>query len=255
MKKILLLLLYPIIIYSQEYVVGRAVNDTICPSSTYYSDDSDCSLAFGLDSILITYVTGLTFQIEITAVEGIVISNFGDTLKVGDTFSLPALNETGSIIMSFTKFGDYFSYLIKLVGTPEIVGETYYCNLDCWMTLTLCNNWVGVWPVSDSLCTVKSVPSSIEYNPELITNYHLKVNYPNPFNPTTTITYQLSIKGIVQLTVHDISGRKIKTLVNQNQNPGEHSVIFSGSGLASGIYIYKLKAGSFEQSRKMLLLQ
>ena len=80
-------------------------------------------------------------------------------------------------------------------------------------------------------------------------------NYPNPFNPITVIKYQLKTGGNVQLIIYDLAGREIKTLINQTQSPGEHSITFNASDLASGVYIYKLKAGAFEQSRKMLLLR
>lgn len=83
----------------------------------------------------------------------------------------------------------------------------------------------------------------------------LHPNFPNPFNPATTINYELKTKSEVQLHIYDITGRKIKTLVNQWQTAGVHSITFDAPDLASGIYIYKLKAGSFEQSRKMLLLR
>lgn len=80
-------------------------------------------------------------------------------------------------------------------------------------------------------------------------------NFPNPFNPTTTIHYQLKTASEVQLTIYDLAGREVKTLLNQWQSTGEHSILFQGFDLASGIYIYKLKAGTFEQSRKMLLVK
>jgi len=86
-------------------------------------------------------------------------------------------------------------------------------------------------------------------------SYKLLQNYPNPFNPTTKIRYQIKSESNVQLTIYDISGQDVKTLVNKKQNAGEHSISFDASGLASGIYIYRLNAGSFEQSRKMILLR
>jgi len=95
----------------------------------------------------------------------------------------------------------------------------------------------------------------IEDNFKKPMEFKLQQNYPNPFNPTTTISYQLYKKSNVQLTIYDITGREIKTLINQNQTSGQHSTNFDASGLASGIYIYNLKAGNFEQSRKMLLLR
>ena len=86
-----ILLFCPIMLNAQEYIIGVAVCDTICPNSSYLSDGPDCSLYFSLNSALVPYVTGLNFQIEITAVAGVVLSNFGDTIKVGDTFSLPVV--------------------------------------------------------------------------------------------------------------------------------------------------------------------
>jgi photosystem II stability/assembly factor-like uncharacterized protein len=85
--------------------------------------------------------------------------------------------------------------------------------------------------------------------------FSLSQNYPNPFNPTTSIHYQLKTKSHVQLIIYDITGREIIKLVNQNQNAGEYSVNFNAGNFASGIYIYKLKTDSFEQSRKMILLR
>ncbi len=86
-------------------------------------------------------------------------------------------------------------------------------------------------------------------------NFTLEQNYPNPFNPVTTINYTLPVNSHVKLTVFDITGREIKTLVNQHQINGKHTVLFDASDLASGIYIYKLQAGSFAQSRKVILLR
>jgi len=85
--------------------------------------------------------------------------------------------------------------------------------------------------------------------------HDLSPNYPNPFNPTTTIRYTLAQNENVNLSIFDMSGRRLKTLVDANQTAGEYSVRFDATDLASGIYIYQLKAGQYKQSRKMLLLR
>jgi len=85
--------------------------------------------------------------------------------------------------------------------------------------------------------------------------YQLLQNYPNPFNPTTQISYVLQKQGLVTVKVFDVLGREVKTLVNQEQTSGLHTVNFDASGLASGMYIYKIDAGSFHNSKKMLLLK
>jgi photosystem II stability/assembly factor-like uncharacterized protein len=86
-------------------------------------------------------------------------------------------------------------------------------------------------------------------------SFHLKQNYPNPFNASTTINYYLLKKADVQLIIYDISGRYIDTILNKSQHSGNHSITLNAENLSSGIYIYKLKTNTFEQSRKMLLLK
>ena len=85
--------------------------------------------------------------------------------------------------------------------------------------------------------------------------YGLIQNYPNPFNPVTTIKYSISNNALVKLQIFDILGREVKTLVNEEKPTGEYEVKFNGSGLASGVYFYKLTAGPFTQTRKMQLLK
>ncbi len=80
-------------------------------------------------------------------------------------------------------------------------------------------------------------------------------SYPNPFNPSTTIRYNLSKAGFVKLTVYDILGREVRVLVNAHQNPGQHNITFNADNLASGIYIYTLRTGDFFQSKKMILMK
>jgi hypothetical protein len=86
-------------------------------------------------------------------------------------------------------------------------------------------------------------------------NYALHQNYPNPFNPTTMISYQLPVIGPVQLTVHDILGREIATLVNRQMPAGEHQVSWDASDMPSGIYYYKIQAGEYTKVRKMILMK
>ena len=83
--------------------------------------------------------------------------------------------------------------------------------------------------------------------------YGLLGNYPNPFNPSTNISYNLTIGGHVILRVYDVLGREVKTLVNEDESAGYHSVVFDASRLASGVYFYRLTASGMTQVRKMLL--
>ncbi len=89
----------------------------------------------------------------------------------------------------------------------------------------------------------------------VIKDYALDQNYPNPFNPTTVISYTIPKAGHVSLKIYDVLGREVETLVNDNQNVGRYEVNFDGSRLASGVYFYRLVAGSHVITKKMLLIK
>jgi hypothetical protein len=82
----------------------------------------------------------------------------------------------------------------------------------------------------------------------------LEQNYPNPFNPSTTIKYELPRSSMVELSVCDILGREVSVLVNERRDAGVHEVKFDAAGLSSGVYFYRLKAGEFVQTKKLLLV-
>jgi len=109
----------------------------------------------------------------------------------------------------------------------------------------------GVWrrPLSE-MTTAVPLGSN-----KLPGTYALLQNYPNPFNPTTEISYQLPAAGFVTLNVYDVLGRKAKTLVSERQNAGTHSLTLNAAGLSSGVYFYRLTAGNFVDTKKLLLLK
>ena len=85
--------------------------------------------------------------------------------------------------------------------------------------------------------------------------FNLSQNFPNPFNPTTTINYEIKEKSNVKIDIYDAIGEKVKSLVNEIKKPGIYSVKFDASDLPSGIYIYRVTAGGFTQTRKMIFLK
>jgi hypothetical protein len=95
----------------------------------------------------------------------------------------------------------------------------------------------------------------IEVNAGVPKTFALEQNYPNPFNPSTAISYQLPVAGNVSLKVFDMLGKEVATLVNARQEAGAYTVNFNANNLSSGVYFYRLQAGNFVQTRKMMLVK
>ena len=104
--------------------------------------------------------------------------------------------------------------------------------------------------------TITAAPvSSVNEQGNLPEKYTLSQNYPNPFNPNTTISYSIPTSEFVVMKVFNAKGQEVKTLVNEQQPSGQYEVQFNESNLASGIYFYRIKAGSFIDTKKMILLR
>jgi hypothetical protein len=101
--------------------------------------------------------------------------------------------------------------------------------------------------------------SNVEIN-QLSIVFNLYNNFPNPFNPTTTLKYDLPEDAMVNITIYDIMGRRIKTLVNGPKSAGYRSVIWDatndyGKPVSAGLYLYTIQAGEFRQTKKMVMLK
>jgi hypothetical protein len=116
----------------------------------------------------------------------------------------------------------------------------------------------GSSPISDWECRVVSGwfddPTTLQTG-MVVEEFALNGVYPNPFNPTTTLSYALPEAAKVTLNVYDVSGRLVAEVVNGWRNAGVHDVLFDGSGLASGIYVFTLTAGDYNTTGKMVLMK
>jgi hypothetical protein len=90
---------------------------------------------------------------------------------------------------------------------------------------------------------------------EIAEGFALSQNYPNPFNPNTTISFTIPVSERVQLSVYNVLGQRVATLVNDVMPAGTHSVNFNAANLASGVYIYQIQTGSYVNSRTMMLIK
>ena len=162
--------------------------------------------------------------------------------------------------------GDFWAVINYLPATPGEPGigtdvtppnagrGMYYTNSTGWQNFTAGNLMISAY--------VTDQPVGVDGNgiSEVPATYSLMQNYPNPFNPGTTIRYQLPEQQFVKIEIFNSLGEVVNTIVNQNQTAGEYSINWngrnsSGQSLASGIYIYRIKAGSFVDSKKMMLLK
>jgi len=90
---------------------------------------------------------------------------------------------------------------------------------------------------------------------EIPASYSLEQNYPNPFNQLSIINFKCSIGGYISIVLYDLLGKEVKTLVNEYKQPGTYQVSFNAEGLSSGIYFYKMTAGDFSETKKMILIR
>jgi Secretion system C-terminal sorting domain len=114
---------------------------------------------------------------------------------------------------------------------------------------------VDQWNFSENFpVKINDIPVSVE-NESLPFQFQLSQNYPNPFNPGTSIQYTVSNQQFVSLNVYDILGNEVATLVNEEKSAGSYEVIFDGTKLTSGVYIYTFQTGEFVSTKKMILLK
>jgi len=110
----------------------------------------------------------------------------------------------------------------------------------------------GVEPKKSGPAEAKSAPASSELE-ALPIEYNVSQNYPNPFNPSTTISYDVPQAAFVSLKIYDVLGKEVASLVNEHKNAGRYSVVWNATDISSGVYFYKLQAGSYAETKKLVL--
>ena len=163
-------------------------------------------------------------------------------------------SQDGSWTFEPAGFGDY-AYRIRYIGQD---GARSFPTLP-WNMPT--DTWTNQEDKSDQqeFDPLKSL-TSIGHTPDVPTVYQLDQNYPNPFNPSTTIKFTVPVAGKVTLTVYNVVGQKIATLINGNVTAGSHTRVWNGKDsagnqVASGVYFYKLTAEKFSATEKMILMK
>ncbi|MBT8387992.1 MAG: T9SS type A sorting domain-containing protein [Ignavibacteria bacterium] len=157
---------------------------------------------------------------------------------------------------------DANNYLIQTIG-QNWVG--LYWEKDHRITITYNGNYNNTeklyerWDGSDwyfyDKGTYSYIVSGVEQFNNVISSYSLSSNYPNPFNPTTTINYEIPQRSFITLKIYDVLGNEVATLVDEEKQTGSYNVELNATGLPSGIYIYKFQAGNFVETKKMVLIK
>jgi len=178
--------------------------------------------------------------------------------------SLSQGNGSGGANYINTTFDDNASTPITQ-GTPPYTGSykpqnslNFFNNqlATAQWTLRVFDSRIGNTGTLVNWCILMQLKNSVNVKIENITvKYELYQNYPNPFNPTTNIRYKIANNKYVSLKVYDVLGKEVATLVNEKQEAGEYLAVFNGSGLASGIYFYKLETGDFSDVKMMVLIK
>ncbi len=178
------------------------------------------------------------------------------SLDIVDANSGKTLGNVNKIVFDKNNFTDFEEQEYKINLT------NYNGSKSIQLKITASNNFNGDCLMTKSFSDIKSVnlaksnTKEIDFNDILyVTDYALEQNFPNPFNPSTKISWQSPVAGHQTLKVYDILGNEVATLVNEFREAGKYEVNFDAGKLSSGVYIYKLQAGEFVSTKKMLLLK
>ncbi|MFZ2323673.1 MAG: T9SS type A sorting domain-containing protein, partial [Ignavibacteriaceae bacterium] len=205
--------------------------------------------------------TNLTYGVQYGITDSALCTDALDSSKI-ISFKVELVdNQTGEILSTVDKIDyssnnisqyDNLGYQFDLSGFDKrTLKLRLSVNASDDFNCSLSERFSDQSQLAKSNYQVKEINSNISK----VTNYALFNNYPNPFNPSTTIKYQLPQDGLVTLKIYDILGKEITTLINEEKPAGKYEVNFNASQLASGVYIYKIQAGDFVNSRKMVLLK
>lgn len=207
---------------------------------TFTAHRSPDGIVFDNDSLLAGDLRGGAFVISLS--NSALVTALGDTSE--DLLLVNLSKDSGNYSASVTRLVSGFNSPLgeELVGNKLFVVET---------GLFYVNNSPRMWEITLPLSNATAV-HRLSYSPK---TFELAQNYPDPFNPSTVIKYELPVASSVTLKIYDVLGREVATLVNENQIEGIHVASFDGTRFASGIYFYRLTAPGVNQVKKMLLMK
>ena len=207
----------------------NAATDTVgCDIGINYSD-----IQFGLDSIMVTdSISVVNWGLGNVDIDPHFIDTLNSNFRLADSSLCLGIGELSVDMGGNTYSSPEFDLEMKLRPSPENSKPD-----------------LGAYENSNDIIV------SINADPFSVSKFELFQNYPNPFNPTTKIKYSLPEDSYVELKLFDVLGREVAMIVNNEQDQGIYEVEFNASQLASGVYLYKIKAGKYIKTRKMILMK
>jgi hypothetical protein len=222
---------------------------------------------FAQDIEIIVHETTLSDTIGAEMIFDFEVVNISDMVQT--VFEVRTINDLPSEWISSLCFGDlcFAPFLDSVATTPDFLtpalnpGDTLITSLH----VTAYTNegtanvqiQIGTFRTPDDRTTLDFVanayPVSVGSEENQPVDFFLAQNYPNPFNPSSKISYGLREPGFVSVKIYDVLGNEIAELINEYKSAGKYEFYFNSAGLSSGIYIYRLVAGNYSYTRKMIL--
>lgn len=210
--------------------------------------------------------SGITVKSDKNASKGAYVDAAAQSGTI--TWTIPNVPQAGKYEISFgyrlaydTPKGQYINVNGVRVDTLMFDGAmNRWLEKSTFVDLVQGKNTIQIelfwgWMQIDYLAVPSILFTSVETLAEIPSSYSLQQNYPNPFNPVTTIRYSIAKTELVKLIVYDVLGRQVAILINEIQNPGIYDVRFDASNLSSGVYFYRIEAGSYSETKRMMLLK
>jgi hypothetical protein len=212
-------------------------------SSTYFSEDwGKITFIDNSDRSFSLYLTDLENDLSFFELPPLPIDEIFDIRFESGRLVENISNRSNAILMNGIEYPVRVRVENISISLQDISGTKFDAKLEHDEEITISDRTINKLLIQSG----KSV---------LPIDYSLEQNYPNPFNPVTTISFTLPFESNVNLSLYNVLGELILTLVDQEIKPGKHEYRLNASGLSSGIYIYKITAGDFIQSKKMVLLR
>jgi len=244
-------------VYVSQFDLSRSKDKQLLYSTFIGGTDVDLATSVGIDANGSVVICGSTMSSDFPTTAGA----YDRKMKNGKVFVLclnPSLSSNAQLEYSTFIGGATFDIgrCVALSGDGKVIVAGYTQSPD-YPTSSNCYDPTYNGSGDLFLTKIDLHPNTAvsEGNNNLPGTFTLYQNHPNPFNALTSIEFSIAESAHTRLIVYDALGREVRTLADQWQIAGRHSVTFDASGMASGIYTYRLISGSFEQSRKMILLR